>query len=137
MNLLFVQNKGEKINALLEDMKRYLESLEPEQRYDVDSKAEDLHKHWIELKDIVLKRVDLVSVYIEFLDKAEKLDDRFHQLDDDLNQTPNENKLNYLEREWSDISDAYGHLKLVGTRILNAKVRIAILIAFNSAYFWL
>ncbi|XP_067644773.1 uncharacterized protein zormin isoform X3 [Eurosta solidaginis] len=114
--------KGELINLLLESIKAHLESLSPQQRYDVDSKAEALHKHWIELKDLVLKRVDCVSLLIEFFEKANELASQLDNLDKQLNQTPNEQKLQFLQENWSHIRNDFADLKSLGMRLINLKI---------------
>ncbi|XP_015043414.2 titin-like isoform X8 [Drosophila pseudoobscura] len=114
--------KGELINLLLESIKVHLESLSPQQRYDVDSKAESLHKHWIELKDLVLKRVDYVSLLIEFFEQANELSSQLDHLQRQLQQTPDEHKLQFLQATWSNIILAFGELKSRGQRFINLKI---------------
>lgn len=120
------QIKGELINLLLESIKQHLESLSPQQRYDVDSKAEALHKHWIELKDLVLKRVDYVSLLIEFFEQANELSSQLDNLQRQLQQTPDEHKLQFLQATWANIASSYAELKTSGQRFINLKVGIGI-----------
>ena len=117
-----LQIKGELINLLLESIKTHLESLSAQQRYDVDSKAEALHKHWIELKDLVLKRVDGVSLLIEFFEKANQLASQFDNLDRQLTQTPDEQKLQFLHATWTQLRSDYTELKSVASKFINIKV---------------
>ncbi|EDV96836.1 GH16491 [Drosophila grimshawi] len=114
--------KGELINLLLESIKQHLESLSPQQRYDVDSKAESLHKHWIELKDLVLKRVDYVSLLIEFFEQANELSSQLDHLQRQLLQTPDEHKLQFLQATWANIAASYAELKSSGQRFINLKI---------------
>ncbi|XP_030240178.1 uncharacterized protein LOC108650825 isoform X6 [Drosophila navojoa] len=114
--------KGELINLLLESIKQHLESLSPQQRFDVDSKAEALHKHWIELKDLVLKRVDYVSLLIEFFEQANELSSQLDHLQRQLQQTPDEHKLQFLEATWANIAASYAELKSAGQRFVNLKI---------------
>ncbi|KAM7355886.1 zormin isoform 2-T2 [Cochliomyia hominivorax] len=114
--------KGELINLLLESIKIHLESLSAQQRYDVDSKAESLHKHWIELKDLVLKRVDCVSVLIEFFEKANEFASQLDNLKRQLAQTPNEQKLQFLQETWQNIRNDFNDLKNMGNRFLHWKI---------------
>ncbi|XP_017860663.1 PREDICTED: muscle M-line assembly protein unc-89 [Drosophila arizonae] len=113
--------KGELINLLLESIKQHLESLSPQQRFDVDSKAEALHKHWIELKDLVLKRVDYVSLLIEFFEQANELSSQLDHLQRQLLQTPDEHKLQFLQATWANIAASYAELKSAGQRFVNLK----------------
>ncbi|KAI8039392.1 hypothetical protein M5D96_008116 [Drosophila gunungcola] len=114
--------KGELINLLLESIKIHLESLSPQQRYDVDSKAESLHKHWIELKDLVLKRVDHVSLLIDFFELANELSSQLDNLQRQLQQTPDEHKLQFLQATWTGIAATFGELKSRGQRFINLKI---------------
>lgn len=111
---------------LLTKIKKFLNSLDAKQRYDVDTKVESLQKHWIEIKDYVFKRYDLVSIYIEFLEKAEKLSEMFEYVEKQLKETPEKQKLTQLESVWGDIKGAYGNLKAIGLRFLNVKVSIVV-----------
>lgn len=106
----------------MESIKTHLESLSAQQRYDVDSKAESLHKHWIELKDLVLKRVDCVSVLIEFFEKANEFASQLDNLKRQLAQTPNEQKLQFLQETWQNIRNDFNDLKALGNRFLHWKV---------------
>ncbi|KAH8272384.1 hypothetical protein KR018_001100 [Drosophila ironensis] len=114
--------KGELINLLLESIKGHLESLSPQQRYDVDSKAESLHKHWIELKDLVLKRVDHVSLLIDFFELANELTSQLDNLQRQLQQTPDDHKLQFLQATWAGIATTFGELKSRGLRFINLKI---------------
>ncbi|XP_064552468.1 uncharacterized protein LOC135438178 isoform X18 [Drosophila montana] len=114
--------KGELINLLLESIKQHLESLSPQQRYDVDSKAEALHKHWIELKDLVLKRVDYVSLLIQFFEQANELSSQLDHVQRQLLQTPDEHKLQFLQATWANIAASYTELKSSGQRFINLKI---------------
>lgn len=108
---------------LLESIKVHLESLSPQQRYDVDSKAESLHKHWIELKDLVLKRVDYVSLLIDFFELANELSSQLDNLQRQLQQTPSdEHKLQFLQATWTGIAATFNELKSRGQRFINLKV---------------
>lgn len=107
---------------LLETIKSHLESLSPQQRYDVDSKAESLHKHWIELKDLVLKRVDCVNVLIEFYEKAQRLNCQLNELRNHLTQSPNSNQVAVLEKNWQKIREDFVSIKSLGNRFLHCKV---------------
>ncbi|XP_075160111.1 zormin isoform X6 [Haematobia irritans] len=114
--------KGELINLLLESIKTHLESLSPQQRYDVDSKAESLHKHWIELKDLVLKRVDCVSVLIEFFEKANEFGSQMDNLKRQLALTPNAQKLPFLQETWTSMRSNFSELKDLGQRFKSWKI---------------
>uniref|UniRef100_A0A1A9W7E8 Ig-like domain-containing protein n=1 Tax=Glossina brevipalpis TaxID=37001 RepID=A0A1A9W7E8_9MUSC len=114
--------KGELINLLLESIKTHLESLSAQQRYDVDSKAEALHKHWIDLKDMVLKRVDYVTLLIEFFEKATEFASQIDNLKCQLSQTPSEQKLQFLQETWKIMPCNFTELKSVGARFLSTKI---------------
>ncbi|XP_020814330.1 muscle M-line assembly protein unc-89 isoform X5 [Drosophila serrata] len=115
--------KGELINMLLESIKVHLESLSPQQRYDVDSKAEALHKHWIELKDLVLKRVDYVSLLIDFFELSNELSSQLDNMERQLQQTPSdEHKLQFLQATWTGIAATFSELKSRGQRFINLKI---------------
>lgn len=97
-------------------------SLNAQQRYDVDSKAESLHKHWIELKDMVLRRVDCVNALIEFYEKANEFDRSLKDLKQQLKETPNEQRLKVLQESWQTLRHNFSKLKECGSRFLHWKV---------------
>jgi len=90
----------------------------------VDSKAESLHKHWIELKDLVLKRVDYVSLLIDFFELANEFSSQLDNMQRQLQQTPDEHKLQFLQATWTGIAATFGELKSRGQRFINLKVCI-------------
>uniref|UniRef100_A0A182PH82 Ig-like domain-containing protein n=1 Tax=Anopheles epiroticus TaxID=199890 RepID=A0A182PH82_9DIPT len=69
--------KGNAINNLLVRLTPSLEHLTDDQRTDVQRKIDLIHQQWIELKNCVNERVDLLKLYIRFHQEAETLRNQF------------------------------------------------------------
>lgn len=122
---MYFQFKGEAINDLLETIKTHLASLNPSDRYDVDTKAEYLHNSWLQMKEKVLRRVDLVSLLIEFYQRAHGLSEMFDLLQKELINTPEEGRLKKIEASWIKIQNHYDNVKSLGHKYLNT-IRVSI-----------
>lgn len=72
-----LQIKGNAINNLLARLTPSLEYLEDGQRDDVQQKVDLLRQQWIELKNYVIARVDLLKLYIRFHQEAETVRNLF------------------------------------------------------------
>ncbi|XP_065086405.1 titin isoform X5 [Ochlerotatus camptorhynchus] len=73
--------KGNAINNLLVRLTPVLEYLEDDQRDDVQHKIDVIRQTWIELKNYVNTRVDLLKLYIRFHQEAEILRNLFESFD--------------------------------------------------------
>uniref|UniRef100_A0A182IY25 Ig-like domain-containing protein n=1 Tax=Anopheles atroparvus TaxID=41427 RepID=A0A182IY25_ANOAO len=69
--------KGNAINNLLVRLTSSLEQLADAQRDDVQQKIDRIRQKWIELKNYVIGRVDLLKLYIKFHQEAETLRNQF------------------------------------------------------------
>lgn len=111
-------------------MKIHLASLNPSDRYDVDTKAEYLHNLWLQMKEKVLRRVDLVSLLLEFYQRAQDLTNMFDILQKELIDTPEEARLKKIETSWIQIQNHYDNVKALGHKYLNT-IRVSIRHACN------
>ncbi|XP_058831726.1 uncharacterized protein LOC131690174 isoform X5 [Topomyia yanbarensis] len=73
--------KGNEINNLLVRLTPSLEYLEDEQRDDVQQKIDVIRQKWIELKNYIIARVDLLKLYIRFHQEAETLRNLFESFE--------------------------------------------------------
>lgn len=86
------------------------------ERHDVDNKVQSIHENWNELKTIVENRVDLSTIYVKFLQVADKLTDMFTHVEEVLKTTPEDSKLNQLDSLWNKLIPVYSQLKDEGTQ---------------------
>ncbi|XP_026463315.1 coiled-coil domain-containing protein 141-like [Ctenocephalides felis] len=110
--------KGNEINALLLTLPPILEYLDDEQRREVDRKVESLHENWTTLKALVELRLDLSSVFVQFLTDADKLSAEFDTLDQLLVRSSAhsmEDKIRLMDVQWNVIKPLYDQLKNSGT----------------------
>lgn len=101
-----------------------LEEIDENQRKDIDTKVESLHNHWGDLRNIVENRLDLVSLFIQFLHQAEGLLSIFEYFELLQDETPDEEKLQKLDDVWGQIKPAYAKLKVGGTRFIDELARV-------------
>lgn len=95
-----------------------LEYLDDEQRREVDRKVESLHENWTTLKALVELRLDLSSVFVQFLTDADKLSAEFDTLDQLLVRSSAhsmEDKIRLMDVQWNVIKPMYDQLKNSGT----------------------
>lgn len=71
------------------------------------------------MKEKVLRRVDLVSLLIEFYQRATGLSEMFDLLQKELVNTPEEQRLKKVETSWIEIQNHYNHVKSLGHKYLN------------------
>lgn len=112
------QKKGTAINNLLVNLSDILESLDAKQRKDIDQKVDSLKQHWTMIEKYVEKRVDLVRLYIKFLEEAHVLSDMFDYLEAKLAEIPEHEKMDHLELSWVKIKKCYDNLKNIGKQFL-------------------
>lgn len=106
-----LEAKGTEINRLLVNTSQILESVEKNERDDVDKRVQTLRDAWNNIKSIVENRVDLSTNFIKFLQLAEKLAEMFKCVEQILQSPPDESKLNQMDELWAKISSAYAQLK--------------------------
>lgn len=122
-----MQGKGSDINNLLLSVTEILNEVEDGQRKDIDHKVESIHTHWTELKNIVENRVDLVTVFIQFLQLADSLANMFEYIEQVLKNAPEEEKLKQLDVVWNKVKPAYEQLKSEGARFMDETSKVIIL----------
>lgn len=105
-------------------VKDILSEVETEQRVDIDRKVDALHSHWTQLRTIVEDRVDLVTVFLQFLQLAESLSNMFDYIEKMLRESPESDKLAQLDAVWLKVKPAYEQLKSEGARFLNETAKV-------------
>lgn len=106
-----LEAKGSEINKLLMHTSQIVESIERDERAEVDKRIQSLRDSWDRIKTIVENRVDLSTNFIKFLQLAEKLGEMFNCVEQILQSAPDESKLNQMDELWAKISAAYAQLK--------------------------
>lgn len=103
--------KGTEINKLLSDTSQILELIDKDDRDDVGKRVQSLRDAWNINKTVVENRVDLSTNFIKILQLAERLAEMFKCVEQILQSTPDESKLNQMDELWAKISSAYTQLK--------------------------
>lgn len=105
-----LEGKGSEINKLLANTSQIVETIEREERDDVEKRIQSLRNSWDSIKSIVENRVDLSTNFIKFLQLAEKLGEMFNCVEQILQSPPDESKLTQMDELWTKISSAYKQL---------------------------
>uniref|UniRef100_A0A336MAK9 CSON008164 protein n=1 Tax=Culicoides sonorensis TaxID=179676 RepID=A0A336MAK9_CULSO len=105
-----LEDKGNEINNLLGNLKSIVEFLDDNQRQDVDRKIESLRKNWIDLKNFVLARVDVIDSYIHFHEITEKLNESFGKLENDIRTLSNKEE-DVVDQDWQRVRSEFTELK--------------------------
>lgn len=101
-----------------------LAELEGDQRHDIDQKVEALHDHWTQLKNLIIGRVDLVTVFVQFLQLADSLSNMFDYIEKMLSESPEQDRLAQLDDVWTKVKPAYEQLKSEGARFLDGTSKV-------------
>lgn len=107
-----------------------LEYLEDNQRRDVDSKVEELHNKWMNLKNILENRLDLAKIYIKFHTEADIVNNEMNSLEMSLQQnrqTVDEHFLRNLEEKFESLSPLYQSAKNTGITFINSAHKVSVL----------
>lgn len=93
-----------------------LEFLEDNQRRDVDAKVEVLHDHWLKLKNLLEKRLDLSAIYVKFHTEADFVNKQMDKLEESLRSTEavDEERIERLEQAWESLVPLYQSTKNTG-----------------------
>lgn len=118
---------------MLLSVKDILSELETDQRVDIDRKVDALHSHWTQLRTLVEDRVDLVTVFLQFLQLAESLSNMFDYIEKMLSETPESNKLAQLDAVWMKVKPAYEQLKSEGARFNSETAKVGVIL-YNSVW---
>lgn len=132
------QIKGTEINDLLVNTSKVLDQLDNTERNDVDSKVQTIHENWNELKTIIENRVDLSTIYVRFLQLADKLTDMFTHVEEVLRTTPEDFKLTQLDLLWNKLIPVYTQLKSEGKQFKEIVQKVSadphFLFEFSTVY---
>nr|XP_029725941.1 muscle M-line assembly protein unc-89-like isoform X7 [Aedes albopictus] len=118
--------KGNAINNLLVRLTPVLEYLEDGQRDDVQSKIDIIRQKWIELKNFVIVRVDMLKLYIRFHQEAETLRNLFESFD--IQRTAfrsAEQDRPLLQAALDNIRTQLGQLKTIGEQCIDELEKVA------------
>lgn len=102
--------KGNEINNLLIKLSPHLPNLDDNERNDIDTKIDSIRKNWIELKNMIITRIDLIKLYIQFHQGAEQLNDDYMRFDDQI-QRIKFNEMHLIDPLWNGIQNKFSFIK--------------------------
>lgn len=136
-----LQNKGEEINVALNTLPPVIEYLDEIQRRDVDQKVDDLHSHWLKLKNLVDARIELSSLYVKFHTVASELASEIDALEDEFKKNSpediDEERIKELERKWMALQPLYLKLTASGKHFLDVSRNVRLFMKLFHFFFFL
>jgi hypothetical protein len=124
-----LQTKGNEINALILTLPPILEYLEDNQRKDVDSKVEEMHERWINLKNVLENRLGLARIYVKFHMEADIVNREMDKLEADLLQNKDrvtDDVLRNLEEKWESLVPLYQSAKNTGLTFIDQANKVGL-----------
>lgn len=121
------QKKGVDINNLLLTLPPVIEVIKDEDRLKIDGKVESLHSHWISLKNLLEKRIDLAELYVKFHSLSVELASKFDDLEGELkkhNEKMDDEILNGIEQKWLHIQQVYSKLSGFGNTFIEEASKV-------------
>lgn len=128
-SIVFLQTKGNEINALILTLPPILEYLEDNQRKDVDSKVEEMHERWINLKNVLENRLGLARIYVKFHMEADIVNREMDKLEADLLQNKDrvtDDVLRNLEEKWESLVPLYQSAKNTGLTFIDQANKVGL-----------
>lgn len=126
--------KGSEINQLLVNTSEIVESIERDERDDVERRIQSLRNSWDQIKSIVENRVDLSTNFIKFLQLAEKLGEMFNCVEQILQSPTDESKLSQMDELWTKISSAYKQLNNDGNSFVEHISMVRVFYSWKVVY---
>lgn len=105
-----------------------LEFLEDNQRRDVDAKVDVLHDHWLKLKNVLEKRLDLSAIYVKFHTEADFVNKQMDKLEESLRSAGDvdEERIERLEQAWESLVPLYQSTKNTGLTFIGEANKVNI-----------
>jgi titin len=128
-SIVSLQTKGNEINALILTLPPILEYLEDNQRKDVDSKVEEMHERWINLKNVLENRLGLARIYVKFHMEADIVNREMDKLEADLLQNKDrvtDDVLRNLEENWESLVPLYQSAKNTGLTFIDQANKVGL-----------
>lgn len=125
-----LEAKGSEINKLLSNTSQIVESIENEERNDVEKRIKLLQDTWEKVSRIVENRLDLSTNFMKLLQLAEKLGEMFNCVEQILQSQPDEPKLNQMDELWTKIGSAYKQLNDDGNSFVEHISMVCIIFQF-------
>lgn len=121
-----MQTKQADVAALIANIKEAHGSLPDIERIEIDTKIEMLKTQILEVKNAVTRRIELVTNFIDILQQAEQLSDKFKLAEAMLSNTPDDSKLAQFRSHWDHIKPAYLKLKKDGSHFVADATKVNI-----------
>ncbi|XP_026674575.1 muscle M-line assembly protein unc-89 isoform X5 [Ceratina calcarata] len=122
-----LERRREEVESLEYEILPIRERIEDTQRLELESKVDELKNSWVKTKNLVAKRIELGSLYLQFHLVVEELTKEIDSIENDLKKHSDvldENKVEELGKRWKDLQPLYVKLTATGKAFLDTAVKI-------------
>lgn len=122
-----LEQRTEEVEHLEFEILPIRERLEESQKAELQTKAADLQNAWTKTKNLVAKRIDLGSIYLQFHLVVEELSREIESIENDLarhSDILDDAKIEELEKRWMELQPLYVKLTANGKAFLDAAVKV-------------
>ncbi|XP_011705984.1 PREDICTED: uncharacterized protein LOC105461199 isoform X2 [Wasmannia auropunctata] len=117
-----LENKSEEVNHLELEILPIIERLDEVQKYELRLKIKNLENEWAKTKIIMIKRIELGTIYIQFHEIVVELNNEMNSIDNELKKYEDildEASFNKLEARWKSFELLYKKLDKHAKAFLN------------------
>lgn len=105
-----LENKSEEVDHLELEILPIIDRLDKIQKYELQSKIKTLEDEWTKTKIAIVKRIELVTIYIQFHEIVEELTHEMDSIDSDFKKYEDildEAKFDEIEKRWNSFEPIY------------------------------
>lgn len=110
-------------------MQQYLESIEEEQKRDVNEKISQLLKNFNDLSNVLTTRIPIIELYLKFHHEAEHLTNLFNNFEHSLKTQKNSDVFHYIDTVWEKIQSQFALLKTLQKLFASEKTKVCFILA--------
>lgn len=130
--LIELENKSEEVDHLELEILPIIERLDKVQKYELQLKIKNLEDEWTKTKIAIVKRIELVTIYIQFHEIVQELTHEVDSIDSELKKYEDildEAKFNEIEKRWNSFEPIYKKMDNHAKIFLNESNNVS-----NSSY---
>lgn len=105
-----LKNKSEEVDHLELEILPIIERLDKIQKYELQLKIKNFEDEWMKTKIAIIKRIELVTIYVQFHEIAEELTHELDSIDSEFKKYEDmldEARFNEIEKRWNSFEPVY------------------------------
>lgn len=126
------QVKREEFDIIRIDVQQYLESIEDEQKRDVNEKIVQLLKNFNDLSNVLMSRIPIIELFYKFHQEAEHLSNLFNNFEHSVKTQKNSDVFHYIDTVWEKIQAQFSLLKTLAKLFASEKTKVCLLTRFPA-----